>query len=213
MRAKIDQLREALTGRFNDHHRFMVTFRLQRIDQTNADIAQLDRRIDQLIADHGYTAAVDLLQSIPGLGKHGSQELLAEIGADMSVFSSPANLASWVGVAPGSHESAGVKKRVKTRPGNRYAKRALGIAAMSAARSKSTFLSARFRRIRARQGYGKALVATQHSIVTAIWHILSNGDYYRDLAANYYDKCTPERALRRKIKDLEAAGYDVTKAA
>ena len=213
MRAKIDQLTEALTGRFNDHHRFMVTFRLQRIDQTNADIAQLDRRIDELIADHGYTAAVDLLVSIPGLGKHGSQELLAEIGADMSVFASPANLASWVGVAPGSHESAGVKKRVKTRPGNRYAKRALGIAAMSAARSKSTFLSARFRRIRARQGYGKALVATQHSIVTAIWHILSNGDYYRDLGANYYDKRTPERTLRRKIKDLEAAGYDVTKAA
>ncbi|MGI3786811.1 MAG: hypothetical protein ACRYG2_39205 [Janthinobacterium lividum] len=69
------------------------------------------------------------------------------------------------------------------------------------------------RRIRARQGYGKALVATQHSIVTAIWHILSNGDYYRDLGANYYDKRTPERAPRRKIKDLEAAGYDVTKAA
>ena len=213
MRAKIDQLTEALTGRFNDHHRFMVTFRHQRIDQTNADIARLDRRIDELIADHGYTAAVDLLASIPGLGKHGSQELLAEIGADMSVFASPANLASWVGVAPGSHESAGVKKRVKTRPGNRYAKRALGIAAMSAARSKSTFLSARFRRIRARQGYGKALVATQHSIVTAIWHILSNGDYYRDLGVNYYDKRTPERTLRRKIKDLEAAGYDVTKAA
>ena len=68
MRTKIDQLTEALTGRFNDHHRFMVTFRLQRIDQTNADIAQLDRRIDQLIADHGYTATLELLQSIPGLG-------------------------------------------------------------------------------------------------------------------------------------------------
>lgn len=81
-------------------------------------------------------------------------------------------------------------------------------------RTRSTFLSARFRRIRARQGYGQALVATRHSIVTAICHILSNGDYYRDLGGgDYYDKRTPERASRRKIEDLEAAGYDVIKAA
>ena len=131
----------------------------------------------------------------------------------MTVFPSPAHLASWVGVAPGSHESAGVKKRVKTRPGNRYAKRALGIAAMSAARSKTTFLSARFRRLRGRHGYSKALVATEHSIVTAIWHILTNGKFYRDLGSDYYTRRSPERTIRRKIKDLEAAGYAIIKTA
>jgi transposase len=213
MRTKIDQLTEALTGRFNDHHRFMVQFRWRRIDQVTADIATLDRRIDELIEQHGYSAAVNLLISIPGVGQHSAQELLAELGGDMTVFPTPANLASWVGVAPGSHESAGVRKRVKARPGNRYAKRALGIAAMSATRAKSTFLSARYRRIRARQGHGKALVATMHSIVNAVWHILNNGDFYHDLGADYYNRRTPESRLRRKIKDLEAAGYTITKAA
>jgi transposase len=213
LRAKIDLLTEALTGQFNDHHRFMVRFRLDRIDQASADIDRLDQRIDELIQREGFTAARDLIVSIPGLGKHGAEELVAEFGADMTRFATPAHLASWAGVAPGSHESAGIRKHVKARPGNRYAKRALGIAAMSATRSKTTFLSARFRRIRARQGYAKALVATEHSIVTAIWHMLSDGEFYHDLGPDYYTRHAPEQAIRRKIKDLEIAGYTVTKAA
>jgi transposase len=212
LRAKIGQLTDALTGRFNDHHRFMVRFRLDRIDQSSADIDRLDRRIDELIEREGFTAARDLICSVPGLGRHGAEELIAELGIDMSIFPTPNQLASWVGVAPGSHESAGVRKHVRTRPGNHYAKRALGIAAMSAARSRTTFFSARFRRVRARQGYARALVATEHSIVTAIWHMLSNGEYYHDLGADYYNRRTPARALRHKIKDLEAAGYTVTAA-
>jgi hypothetical protein len=84
---------------------------------------------------------------------------------------------------------------------------------MSAARSKTTFLDARFRRLRGRHGYTKALVATEHSIVTAIWHILTNGEFYRDLGSDYYTKRTPERTIRRKIKDLEAAGYAITRTA
>lgn len=213
LRVKIDQLTEALTGRFNDHHRFMVRFRLDRIDQATADIGRLDQRIDELIEREGFTAARDLICSIPGLGKHGAEELVAELGVDMTVFPTPAQMVSWVGVAPGSRESAGIRKQVRARPGNHYAKRALGIAAMSATRSKTTFLSARFRRIRSRQGYAKALVAVEHSIVTAIWHMLSNGEFYHDLGADYYNRRTPDKALRRKISDLEAAGYTVSKAA
>ena len=151
-----------------------------------------------------------MLVSVHGLGKHGAEDLLAEIGADMSVFPTPQALASWVGVAPGSHESAGKKHPVAARPGNRYAKRALGIAAKSAARMRNSFLAARFKRICARRGYNKALVATQHSMITAIWHMLSTGEYYRDLGGDYYIRRSPQRIIRRKIKDLEAAGYHVT---
>jgi transposase len=128
MRPKVEQLSEALAGRFNDHHRFMVSFRLARVDQTSADIAALDQRIDDLMRREGLTVAWNLLVSVYGIGKHGAEELLAEIGPDMSVFPTPQALACWVGVAPGSHESAGKKHPVRTRAGNRYAKRTLGIA-------------------------------------------------------------------------------------
>lgn len=209
MRSKIEQLTEALQGRFNDHHRFMVTFRLRRIDQTTADIDTLDRRIDELIEREDLMVARDLLVGVPGIGKHGAENLLAEIGADMSVFASPQALASWVGVAPGSHESAGKKHPVKARPGNRYAKATLGIAAKSAARMRSSFFAARFKRICSHRGYNKALVATQHSMITAIWHILSTGECYRELGGDYYTRRSPQRIISRKIKDLEALGYRV----
>lgn len=210
MRPKVEQLTEALEGRFNDHHRFMVSFRLARIDQTSRDIEQLDRRIDELIDREGLAVARDLLVSVPGIGKHGAENLLAEIGADMSVFPTPQALACWVGVAPGSHESAGKKHPVKARPGNRYAKATLGIAAKSAARMRSSFFSARFKRLCARRGYNKALVAVQHSMTTAIWHVLTTGEYYRDLGGDYYTRRSPQQTIRRKIRDLEAAGYHIT---
>lgn len=209
MRSKVDQLAEALQGRFNDHHAFMVSFRLSRIDQTSTDIDRLDQRIDALMESAGLTVARELLMSVPGIGKHGAEELLAEIGPDMGVFRSSQALASWVGVAPGSHESAGRQHPVAVRPGNRYAKRSLGIAAKSAARMKDSFLAARFKRICARRGYGKALVAIEHTMVVAIWHMLSTGEYYNDLGGDYYTRRNPNHAIRRKIRELQAAGYRI----
>jgi len=141
MRSKVEELNEALTGRFNDHHRFMIAFRLARVDQTTADINALDQRIDDLMEREGLTVARDLLVSVPGIGKHGAEELLAEIGPDMSVFPTPQALACWAGVAPGSHESAGKKHPVKARAGNRYAKRTLGVATRSASGMKNSFFS------------------------------------------------------------------------
>ena len=92
-------------------------------------------------------------------------------------------------------------------------KRALGIAAKSAARKKTGFLAARFRRLAARRGYQKALVATEHSMIIAVWHILSTGEYYRDLGSDYYTRHTPDHIISRKIAELQAAGYTITKAA
>jgi transposase len=213
LRSKIDQLSEALTGRVTDHHRFMLRFRLRRIDAATADLAELDGRVDQLIKQMGFHPARDLLLSVPGLGQRGAEELLAEIGTDMGVFATSAALVSWAGTAPGSHESAGKRKAVRARPGNRYVKRTLGIAAKSVARQKRGFLSARFRRLAVRRGYGRALVATEHAMLTAIWHMLRDDICYHDLGNDYYQQRRPEHILRRKINDLEAAGYTVTRAA
>jgi transposase len=213
MRTKIDQLTEALTGRFNDHHAFMVQFHLDRIDAATADLARLDDRIEQLIVAEDFGPARELLLTLPGLGRHGAEELLAEIGPDMTVFDTPEQLAAWAGTAPGSHESAGKRKNAPTRRGNRYVKRTLGIAAMSVARKKTGFLAARFRRIAAHRGYPRALVATERAMIVAIWHMLSTGADYHDLGGDYYQRTTPQGVLRRKIADLEAQGYTVTKAA
>ena len=213
MRAKIDQLTEALTGRFNDHHAFMVQFHLDRIDAATADLARLDSRIEELIIAEGFGPARELLLTLPGLGRHGAEDVLAEIGPNMAVFDTSEQLAAWAGTAPGSHESAGKRKNVKTRRGNRYVKRALGIAAMSVAHKKTGFLAARFRRIAAHRGHPRALVATERAMIVAIWHMLSTGTTYHDLGGDYYQRTTPQRVLRRKIADLEAQGYTVTKAA
>lgn len=213
LRPKIAALTEALTGQVDDHHRFMIEFRLRRIDAATADIETLDQRIDALIEDEHFTAARDLLRTVPGLGLRGAEEVLAELGPDMSVFTSAQALACWAGVAPGSHESAGKHKKVKVSPGNRYVKRSLGIAAKSVANQRSGFLAARFRRLAARRGYNRALVATEHAMITAIWHMLSDGTSFQDLGADFHTRRAPHRDLRRQIAALEAAGYTITPAA
>jgi transposase len=214
MRAKIAELTEALTGRVNDHHRFMIGFRLRRIDAATDDLAVLDARIDALIEQApGFSPARDLLLTVPGLGLRGAEDLLAEIGPDMSIFESTEHLASWVGVCPGSHESAGKKKNVAVRRGDRYAKRALGMAAKNVIRHNSGFLATRFKRLAARRGFTKALVATEHAMIIAIWHTLTTGTGYHDLGSDYYQRRTPEKVIRRKIADLEAAGYTIIKTA
>ena len=145
MRQKIPALTEALTGRFSTHRAFMTRLFLDRIDAHSADIARLDARIEQ--AMQPFRAARDLLASIPGFSRITAEVFVAETGADMSVFPTAGHLASWAGLSPGSNESAGRAKSTKSRPGNRYLKGALGIAAFTSARSKSTYFAAKYRRI------------------------------------------------------------------
>lgn len=208
MRSKIPALTEALTGRFNTHHAFMTRLFLDRIDAHTADIARLDERIEA--AMEPFHAARDLLTSIPGISTTVAEVFIAETGADMAVFPTAGHLASWAGLSPGSNESAGRIKSAKTRPGNRYLKGALGIAALSAARSKNTYLSAKFKRITARRGPMKAVVAVEHTIVIAAWNLLTNGDFYRDPGPDYYTRRVPTKAKAKAIAQLQALGYQVS---
>ena len=157
-----------------------------------------------------FRSARDVLVTIPGVSILVADVIIAETGADMTPFPAAAHLASWAGVCPGQNESAGKIKSSHTTHGDRYLKGALGIAAMAAAKSKGTFLAARYRRISTRRGAMRAIVATEHSILVAVWHMLRNGEAYDELGADFYAQKNPARTRSQAIRALEALGYNVT---
>jgi transposase len=208
MRSKIPALTEALTGRFTPHHGFLIGMHLNLIDEYANSLAELDARIEETMKP--FRAARELLVSIPGISTTVAEVFIAETGADMSVFPTAGHLASWAGTAPGSNESAGRVKSTKTRPGNRYLKNALGIAALAASRSENTYFSAKYKRIATRRGPMKALVAVEHAMLVAAWNMLTNGDFYRDPGADYFTRRIPAKTKARAIGQLESLGYRVT---
>jgi transposase len=207
LRNKIPQLEDALVGRFTEHHGFMVGQYLFQIEQQDAMVDRLTERIEEAIAP--FRSARDVLVTIPGVSVRIADVIIAETGADMTAFATAAHLASWAGVCPGQNESAGKMKSSHTTHGNKYLKGALGVAALSVSQSKGTFLAARYRRLVTRRGKPRAIVAIQHSILTAVWHMLRNGEAYDELGADYYTQRDPQRTRNRAIRDLESLGYDV----
>jgi transposase len=207
MRGKTGALIEALTGRFTDHHAFMTKFHLNNIDHLDDAMTELDARIDEVIAP--FQAARELLTTIPGISTRVAEIVIAEIGVDMSVFPTAKHLASWAGVCPTQNESAGRVKSTNTAPGNHYLKAALGIAAMTASRSRNSYLAVKYRRLATRQGRMRALVAIEHTLLVLIWNMLTNGTAFEELGPDYYDRLNPERARNRAIRQLNTLGYEV----
>ena len=208
MRSKIHHLVEALTGNFGDHHAFLCRLHLARIDQISAAILELSIRIEE--AMRPFARQLNQLQTIPGVGHTTAQVIIAETGGDMSRFRTAAHLASWAGICPGHHESAGKRKSGKTRHGNRWLAAALGTAAMAASRTKNTtYLGARYHRLMPRLGKKKAIVAVEHSILTSVWHMLTHDVDYHDLGGNYFTHRDPHRAMHRIIRQTNALGFTV----
>ena len=210
MRGKITDLEEAFTGRFSDHHAFLLAKMLTRIDAASADIADLDERIDAEITP--FATAVARLDEIPGIGHTAACVIIAEIGIDMSRFPTAAHLCSWARFAPGVKESAGRKKgNGATGHGNRYLARVLGEAAVSAGKT-DTFLGERYRRIVRRRGKKKAIVAVGRSILVIVWHLLNDPEVgFVDLGSDFYDThLNTSNKKRNHIRRLEALGYRVT---
>jgi len=210
MRAKISALEEAFTGRFTGHHAFLLGKMLARVDQTDADIAELDAKIGELIAPH--EPAVRRLDEIPGIGPVAAAAIIAEIGVDMGRFPTAAHLASWAKFTPGVKESAGKKKGSgATGHGDPYLARVLGEAAVGASKT-DTFLGERYRRIARRRGKKKAIVAVGRSILVIVWHLLSDPEAcFTDLGPGFYDRrISGSRKMRSHVSQLEALGYKVT---
>ncbi len=207
LRKKAPELEAALHGRFTEHHAFLVGEYLTQIDTATAFIDRLTARIEE--AMEPFRPARDALTTIPGISVTVADVIIAETGGDMSVFETPGRLASWAGVCPGQNESAGRVKSSHTRPGDKYLKAALGVAALSVSRSKGTYLASRYRRIAARRGPIKAVVAIEHTILIAVWHMLRNGETYLDPGVDYYTRLDPQKAKNRALRQLRELGYDV----
>jgi transposase len=209
MRAKTSALQQALTGHFTDHHAFLLTMMLDRIDALTAQIGTLTTAIEQAIAP--LAAQVAQLDEIPGIGVTAAQDLLAETGTDMSRFPTPGHLVSWAKFAPRARQSSGRSKAATTGQGNPWLGGTLGEAAAGAARTK-TFLASRYRRIARRRGKKRALAAVGNSLLTIIWHLLSDpAARFTDLGPDWHDRLAPIRRKRQLIAELERlSGKKVT---
>jgi transposase len=209
LRKKLPALREALEGRFDAKHALIVGQILAHIDFLDEAIERLSEAIEEQLGPFG-NAQVELLCTIPGIQRRAAEVILAETGADMSAFASAGHLASWAGLCPGNDESAGKRRSGRTRKGSKWLRQTMAESAKAAARTKGTYLGARYARLRLRRGANRATVAVAHSILVAVWHMLQTGELYRELGADYYLRRDPARQTRRLVAQLERLGHTVT---
>lgn len=207
MRAKRDLLEQALCGRMQPHHAFMLTEHLSHLEYLDESIGRFTDEVNGRLSD--AAEQIMLLDTIPGLSRRAAEVILAEIGTDMSRFPSAKHLASWAGICPGNYESAGKRKSGKTRKGSRWLRQLLLEAAHGAAHTKQTYLGALYRRLAARRGTKKALVAVGHAILVIAYHVLTRREPYQDLGANYFDERDRQAVERRLVRRLEQLGYEV----
>jgi transposase len=208
LRKKIPQLKEALEGRFEAQHALLISAILAHLDFLDEQIERLSGAIEEQLAP--FQPCVELLRSLTGIETRSAQNILAEIGTDMSVFPTAGHCASWGGQCSGNDQSAGKRRSGRSRKGSKWLNDALKNAAMAAIRTNDSYLQAQYRRLKPRIAHGRALGAVKHSILCAIWHMLTNGELYRDLGGDYFRQRDPERQARRLVAQLERLGHKVT---
>lgn len=235
LRNKLPQLEKALTGVVNDHHRFLLGEQLSHIDYLDEQVERIGNEISQRMQQMSqpptpssaeqttetvaetdgvettpsWTAAVALLDSVPGINERAAEMILAEIGVDMAQFPSADHLTAWAGLAPGNNQSGGKRFSGRTRKGNRTIKTIMTQVAHAAVKKKGSYASAKYRRLAMRRGKKRAIVAVARSLMVSIYHMLTNGVFYEELGSDYFDNRNKERKTNYLLKQLGKLGYDV----
>ncbi len=207
LRKKQPALRAALVGRLTPHYAFLLQQHLSLIDALDAHIATLDARIAEAMAP--FADAARLAQSMPGVATRAAQAILAETGVDMGAFPTPQHFASWARLCPGNHESAGKRRPTTTGHGAAWLRATLQEVAWAAARTKKSYYRALFHRLKARRGPKKAIVAVQHAMLVALWHMLKHRVPHHDLGSEYFTQRNSDRIRRHHVRRLEQLGYEV----
>lgn len=208
LRGKLPELQRALQGKVTPHHRFLLEAFLDHVKHLEAQIDRFSKRIEEVLGP--LAEAVERLKTIPGVEQRAAEIIVAEIGADMSVFPTEDHLSSWAGMCPGNNESAGKRRTGKTAKGSRWLRGLLVQSAWGASRSKGTYLAAQYRRLVSRRGKKRALVAVGHSILVIAYHLLKKATTYVDLGPDFFNQLDPERMTRNLVKRLEELGHKVT---
>jgi transposase len=210
LRRKIPELKLALEGHFTEHHRFLVEHLMGHLDDLERQVEEISGRVAERLRPLLPDARLKRLDAIPGVNRTTIENVVAEIGVDMSVYPDEHHLCSWAGICPGNEESAGKRLRSRTTRKNRWLLRALVEAAWGAGRTKASYLGAQYRRLAARRGKKRALVAVGHSLLVIFYHMLNSDVEYRYLGVEHFDHLDPERLRRYLVKRLEQLGYQVS---
>ncbi len=208
LRSKLPAMQLALEGRMTEHHRWMLRVLQEQLEFLEAQIAKLEAKIQDQLSD--YQEVVALCTTIPGVEEVAAANLVAEIGVNMAQFPSAQHLASWAGICPGNHESAGKRLSGKPRKGSAWLRRSLCQAAWAASHTKEPYLAARFRRLAARKGKKRAIVAVAHTILVSLYQMLKNKQSSRELGADFLDRRHADQVKRYLLKRLERLGVVVT---
>ncbi|MGA2285493.1 MAG: IS110 family transposase [Dehalococcoidia bacterium] len=208
LRRKQGDLEEALQGAVGPHQRFLLASLLRHLGFLDEEVRRVDEEVEDRLRP--FEDVLQRLDTIPGIGRRAAEQLVAEIGLDMSRFPTAGHLASWAKVCPGNNESAGKRLSGRTGRGNPWLRSTLVESAWPAARSRNTYLSSQYHRLAARRGSKRAIVAVAHTILIIVYHLIKDGITYRELGGNYFDEREREATVRRSVQRLQRLGYRVT---
>ena len=208
LRAKRPALRQALSGRFSAHHAFLLSQTLSELDNLEESMSTLAAQIEQQLVP--FAQQIEQLSTIPGVKHLAATAILAEIGTDMSCFPDAAHLTSWAGMAPGNHESAGKRRRVKARHGNRWLRTILVECGQAAGHTRNTALAAIYSRMIIRAGRKHAALVVGRHILTITYHLLAEQTTYRELGPSYFEQRRAEQLRRRCLDQLRNLGFQAT---